>query len=440
MNFSWLKRYVPRGLYGRAALILLLPVITIQIVVSVIFVQRHFEDVTFQMTRNLALDLGLVQQEINRTETPEKARAKIAQFAVPLQLTFELPVENWPEANQRRFFDLSGRIVFRVLASDIPTVKVVDLLSDRRAVILWMQTRHGMARVKLSRNQVSASNPHQFFVLMVFVGALMTFIAFIFLRNQLRPIKRLARAAEAFGRGRNVEYRPAGAIEVRSAGSAFLDMRARIERQIEQRTLMLSGVSHDLRTPLTRLRLGLSMLDEQVDTADLERDITDMEQLLDAFLAFARDDALDDPTAVDPIELVQGIVEKSVRAGGSVSFEKGINQGLALIRPMAIERAVENLIGNGLRYGTSVLVSLSQSEKIVKITVEDDGPGIAENLREEALKPFARLDNARNQDRGSGVGLGLSISNDIARRHGGSLRLGQSTQMGGLQVDLIIPR
>lgn len=440
MNFSWLKRYVPRGLYGRAALILLLPVITIQIVVSVIFVQRHFEDVTFQMTRNLALDLGLVQQEINRTETPEKARAKIAQFAVPLQLTFELPVENWPEANQRRFFDLSGRIVFRVLASDIPTVKVVDLLSDRRAVILWMQTRHGMARVKLSRNQVSASNPHQFFVLMVFVGALMTFIAFIFLRNQLRPIKRLARAAEAFGRGRNVEYRPAGAIEVRSAGSAFLDMRARIERQIEQRTLMLSGVSHDLRTPLTRLRLGLSMLDEQVDTADLERDIADMEQLLDAFLAFARDDALDDPTAVDPIELVQGIVEKSVRAGGSVSFEKGINQGLALIRPMAIERAVENLIGNGLRYGTSVLVSLSQSEKIVKITVEDDGPGIAENLREEALKPFARLDNARNQDRGSGVGLGLSISNDIARRHGGSLRLGQSTQMGGLQVDLIIPR
>jgi len=440
MTFDWLKRYMPRGLYGRAALILLLPIITIQVVVSVVFIQRHFEDVTRQMTRTLALDLQMLQGEINAAETLHEAQATLSRLAVPLEFKAELPSDAVPTSDQRVFYDLSGRIVILTLKDRFASVVGVDLVANPRQVRLWMETRHGVAKIWLSRGQVSASNPHQFLVLMVFVGLVMTLVALIFLRNQLRPIKRLARAAEAFGHGRNEAYRPTGATEVRSAGTAFLDMRARLERHIEQRTMMLSGVSHDLRTPLTRFKLGLSMIEKQADVGDLKRDVADMERLLDAFLAFARDDALDDPSDTDAIALMRDIVRNYGVSGAAVQLGEVKGHGRAMLRPLAIERAVENLVSNGLRYGKNVLVNLTMTSKTVKISVEDDGPGIASELHDEAIKPFVRLDAARNQDGGSGVGLGLAIVHDIARRHGGTLRLGESAQMGGLLVDIVLPR
>ena len=287
---------------------------------------------------------------------------------------------------------------------------------------------------------MTASNPHQLLVLMGFVGVLMTAVAFLYLRNQLRPIKRLARASEAFGYGQHVDYRPSGANEVRSAGNAFLDMRARIERHIEQRTMMLSSVSHDLRTPLTRFKLGLSMLPDNPEKADLDQDIADMERLLDSFLAFARGDALDDIELTDPAELVRGVVERCSRANSNVTIGNISVNGKTMLRPLAIERVLENLISNALRYGSKAVVDVVSGDRSVCISVSDDGPGIAPELRAEALKAFARLDSARNQDRGSGVGLGLAISHDIARRHGGTLRLGDSAELGGLQVDVVLPR
>ncbi len=431
---------MPRGLYGRAALILLLPIITLQLVVSVVFIQRHYEDVTRQMTQSLALDLKLMQGEINRADTTAKARNQIARIGRPLQLSVKLPAGNVPAGDSHRAFDFSGRMVVETLHRKITKIRAIDLVTTPGRVLLWVDTKHGVAKFTINRGRVAASNPHQFLVLMVFVGVLMTIVAFLYLRNQLRPIKRLARAAAAFGRGQVVEYRPSGAIEVRAAGNAFLDMRARIERQIEQRTLMLSGVSHDLRTPLTRFRLGLSMLDGDAEIIDLERDIADMEKLLDAFLAFARDDTLDDPQECDPILLVQGIVEKTAKTGGAVRVGDINGSGQVMLRPVAIERALQNLIGNALRYATHAVVSVSLTQRSVKFSVEDDGPGIAPEMYEEALKPFSRLDQARNQDQGSGVGLGLSIAFDIARRHGGTLRLGKSMRLGGLQVDMVLPR
>lgn len=440
MNFDWLKQYMPRGLYGRAALILLVPIITLQVVVSVVFIQRHFEDVTRQMTRSLALELGFLLEEVNTSDTLIEATARIARLSRPLELEVELPARSPVTPDDRYFYDLSGRIVIETVRNRIVVTNGVDLRSDPRRVRLWLDTRYGEMFVSLSRGRVSASNPHQFLVLMIFVGAIMALVAFLFLRNQLRPIRRLSRAAEAFGKGRVVPYKPAGALEVRSAGNAFLDMRNRIERQIEQRTMMLSGVSHDLRTPLTRLKLGLSMMPEDEDTAALKQDVEDMERLLDEFLNFARGDALDDPVSADVIELVKGIVEKAARAGGAVSMQDVSGEGLVMLRPMAITRAVDNLIGNALRYASKAHVSVKVFDRAVRISVEDDGPGIPADLRDEALKPFSRLDQARNQNQGTGVGLGLSISNDIARRHGGSLHLGDSAKLGGLRVDLVLPR
>ena len=440
MLIRMLKRPMPRSLYGRATLILLLPVLTIQLVVFVVFIQRLYEDVTEQMTRNVLLDVEYVVGLADGASDRQSAEARIAPVLQALELAVDWPAE--PLRNDtRRWDDWSGREVIETLRDDLPGTTGIDLATDDDRVTVHAETLNGPLAVTFDRERVSASNPHQLLVLMVFTSILMTVIAFLFLRNQVRPIAQLARAAEAFGRGRLEPYHPSGATEVRVAGSAFLDMRHRIERHIEQRTMMLSGISHDMRTPITRLRLGLSMMEETDDTRELMRDVADMERLIDAFLTFARAEALDEVEMVDPRGIVQTVVEKAQRAGHDVTVAPAASSDLKLrLHPLAVERALENLTSNAVRYGRRAVVSLSAGQRAIRFTVEDDGPGIPAEARDEALKPFSRLDRARNQDRGTGVGLGLAIANDIARRHGGSLRLDESERLGGLRVDLIIPR
>ncbi len=440
MTFKWLKRYMPRSLYGRAVLILIVPIVTIQLVVSIVFIQRLYEDVTRQMSQNMVLDLGYLLDRVN--DAPDLAVAgqvvETLQNALEMQILLPATIKG---QERRGFADLSGRVMSQTLRGGLDAVHTVDLLSERRKIHLWMTTRHGEMEVAFDRLRVSARNPHQLLVLMVFTGILMTIIAMIFLRNQLRPIKRLAGASEAFGKGHVVPYSPRGAIEVRAAGAAFLAMRARIERQIEQRTMMLSGVSHDLRTPLTRLKLGLSMMQDSPEVEDLKQDLDEMQGLLDGFLDFARGDAGEKPQETDVVELVQQAVGKACRAGKDVVLlpPKGVPDKMVL-RPVAISRALDNLIGNAVRYGTRARVSLVFNERNLVISVEDDGPAIAKEDREKALQPFTRLVPGRNQNKGSGVGLGLSIALDIARSHGGNLRLGQSADMGGLKADLVLTR
>lgn len=435
MNFDWLKRYMPRGIYGRAALILILPVVTLQLVVSVVFIQRHFEGVTEQLTGNLVRELNLVLDEMNAYDTPTAALVGTRELTQGLDLNVAFDA-GAISGSLRRWFDFSGIIVTRELKNRVPGVYAVQLPDDRFVRVL-IETSLGILRFDFARGRVSASNPHQLLVNMVFFGGLMTLISFIYLRNQLRPITRLATAAEAFGRGRKLSYKPEGASEIRAAGQTFLDMRARIERHLEQRTLMLSGVSHDLRTPLTRLRLGLSMLEDD-EREPLERDVEDMQRMLDEFLTFAKDAAEGDAESTDLGPFVRTIVELAATHGADVSLEPVSDEMRLSIRRVAIQRAVENLINNAVRYGTRARVSLIEGEKQIKIRVEDDGPGIPEDLREEAVKPFARLDAARNQNKVSGVGLGLSITADAARAHGGRLVLGDSQDLGGLQADIVL--
>ncbi|WP_050927838.1 ATP-binding protein [Aestuariivita boseongensis] len=436
MSFGWLKNYMPRGLYGRAALILIVPVVFVQLVVSIAFIQRHFEDVTTQMTRTLLRELVFVFDAADQAGTQEAALDQMAPYIEPLN--FDVSFEPMPAENRLRWYDFSGRVMIRTMNERAPQVQRFEL-PDNRMVVIYADTPLGPMRIGFERWRVSASNPHQLLVTMVFFGALMTVIAYIYLRNQLRPITRLADAAQAFGRGRHVPYNPRGAIEVRAAGAAFLDMRARIERQIEQRTMMLSGVSHDLRTPLTRLKLGLSMLDED-EAQPLLRDVDDMQRLLDEFLNFAKGTAEGEPEEVDPIALIQSVVADAQREGKDVRLALIEGEGSVMLRPVPIRRAMENLIGNAVRYGTKAEVSVQLTDKSLRLRVEDNGPGIPEDKRGEALKPFSRLDPARNQNKGSGVGLGLAIASDIARAHGGVLRLGESESLGGLRADLVIAR
>lgn len=439
MLSQWLKKLLPRGLYGRAALILILPIVTIQLVVSIAFIQRHFEDVTRQMTENVVQDIRLLIDRIDIAPDLASARAGIAPLGRALGLDVSLPAAPG-QGNARVFYDLSGRVITETLRGAFPDTQGVEL-SDLRTVKFTVATAKGPLLVELPRRRVSASNPHQLLVLMLLTSLLMTAIAFLFLRNQLRPIRRLAQAAEAFGKGRVVPYRPVGALEVRAAGNAFLDMRARIERQMEQRTLLLSGVSHDLRTPLTRLKLGLSMLSDEAEAHDLRRDVDEMEGLLTSFLSFVRDEAGDEEARViDPVPLARAIVEDARRGGQNVSLTAVEGDGTASLRETAVRRALANLIGNAVRHGSRAELSLAITDRAVRFTVEDDGPGIPKDRREEAMRPFTRLDAARDPNRGGGVGLGLAITADIARSHGGALRLGDSERLGGLRADLVLAR
>jgi len=441
MLFGWLKHYMPRGLFGRAVLILLLPVVFLQLVVTVLFLTRHFEDVTQQMTDAVSREIRLVMDIVDDAPDRGSVATDVVAQAGRLAMT-ATPVDGdtVPQNIQKYWYDFSGRVIIDRLVRRVPAISSIDLRDDQ-VVAVYIASRHGPILLRFDRDRVSAENPHQLFVNMLFFGILATVIAILYLRNQVRPIKQLASAAEAFGRGRTEPYTPSGAVEVRAAGYAFLDMRTRIERQIEQRTLMLSGVSHDLRTPLTRLRLGLSMLEDE-DREPMEKDVEDMQQMLDAFLNFVQGAGEGEPEIVDPKALVRQIVEDAQRAGQCVTLVETDAQGHGhvVLNALAIRRAVDNLISNAVRYGARAEVSVALTEKALRIRVEDDGPGIPEERRSEAARPFTRLDAARNQDKGSGVGLGLAIATDIARAHGGVLRLDDSDRMGGLCADIVIAR
>ncbi len=432
MNFGWLKRYMPRSLFGRALLILLLPMIGLQLVVGQVFIQRHFQSVTEQMAASVILELKFAIEQVARSEDPQAA---LDEISVNLEMLLLLNPEATALPPDRvAFYDLSGKTLIKALHRDIEQPLSVDLRSDAARVALKIRLEKGMLEVLIARARVTAINPHQLLVLMLLTSTLLIIISTLFLRNQTRPINRLAEAAEAYGKGRDIPIHPAGSTEVRRAALAFLSMRNKLERQVEQRTQMLSGVSHDLRTPLTRLKLAAELLD---GGQELKADIKDMEAMLDGFLAFARDSQAEAGQPVDPIALAREVAKKC----GNIPVEvrqSTADTGNVVLRREAVSRALQNLIGNALHFGQTVRLYVGLSQHFLEYRVEDDGPGIAPEDRERALQPFARLDEARGHH--AGVGLGLSIALDVARAHGGTLELGRSKELGGLSAKIVIPR
>ena len=431
--FRWIKQYMPKRLYWRAAIILLFPVIFLQLIISVVIIKRHFEGVTEQMTRTVASQIELIATTVEKSEIDT---ALSLSKSLKMEL-LEIGTTDQQVLNRRHFYDVSGIVVIRELY-DLKWVQNIDLLDDDY-VTVTLKLAEMDFQLRFERARVSASNPHQLIVNMVVFGAFFTLIAFVYLRNQLRPITRLATAAEAFGRGQTVPYTASGAIEVKAAGNAFLEMRNRIERHIEQRTMILSGVSHDLRTPLTRLKLGISM-SEIDDKEPLERDLEEMNLMLDEFLTFAKaqDNEKSNFELLSVSSIIESIESDYRRSGAKLDIADNKNCGTYLMRPSLIRRALDNIIGNALRYGTLANLKVIIDEDHINFIVEDDGPGIPTEMLSEALKPFSRLDPARNQDKGMGVGLGLPIASDIAQAHGGSLKLLKSKKYGGLRAEFRI--
>ncbi|MEM9061691.1 MAG: ATP-binding protein [Pseudomonadota bacterium] len=441
---SNLKRYLPNSLFGRALMILVLPIILLQAVVALVFIQRHYDGVTAQMASSIAREINYAIDVVDRAADADEARQMMEQLSTPLGLELGLSEgDTVAPSALREFYDVTGGVIAETLRDEVSQPVALDMVSLSKLVDVRAATSKGVLRILIPRRRMNAANPH---LLLVWMGAsalLLTGIAIVFLRNQIRPIRDLAKTAAAFGRGRSTPFRPSGAEEVRRAGAAFLDMRNRIERHVDQRTSMLSGVSHDLKTPLTRMKLALAVSDDTPETKELTRDVNEMEQMLAAFLAFARGEGGEDSAPASPVDLAEEVAHDARRRHAEVSVFAQVEtpeSPLIEMRRRAVKRALANLVENAVIYGERAAISVRLTRKFVEFVVEDDGPGIPAEQRDEALKPFTRLDAARNQNETSGTGLGLSIALDIARSHGGSLRFEDSERMGGLRVSLLLPR
>ena len=422
-------------------LILLLPVLGVEIIVGNIFIQRHYARVTEQMSRSIGLEVALAAADVDEATDMEAVRDRLTELSVQLQLLFTIePEAEFAPENKRHFYDLSGAELIKNLSDEVGRPVAIDLVRSETAVDIRLATNKGVLVIGVPRTRVSANNPHQLLVWMVMSSLVLIIIAALFLRNQIRPMQRLAQAAEAFGKGQNIEYRPRGSEEVRRAGHAFVAMRHRIERQMEQRKTMLSAVSHDLRTPLTRLKLSLSMQDEIDDSDEMMRDVDNMEVMLAELLAFSRDESTEDRTDEDLVILIEELVALNFKHGSQIDFVNvGSHPKHAEIRRSSVTRAIQNLLDNAAKFAETVRLTLYTSNTQIRIAVEDDGPGIPEAEREQATKPFTRLNSARTIDGKQGVGLGLAIAEECARSHGGGLELSES-ELGGLKVEISLPR
>ena len=430
--------HMPKGLYARSLLIVLLPMLILQSVVAYVFMERHWRLVTGRLSEALSRDVAAVISVIEAwPQEPDWRRiAETARRDLDLAIAL-LPGNTLPPPMPRPFFSLLDSALSDEITQRVARPFWIDTVGNSDLIEIRIVIDRGILRVLARRSQAYASNSHIFLVWMVSTSLVLITIAVLFLRNQIRPIQQLADAAESFGKGRPVgDFAPRGAREVRKAGEAFAEMRRRIERQIEQRTAMLAGVSHDLRTVLTRFRLQLALLPPGPDRDALETDTDEMQAMLEAYLAFARGDGDEEAGATDIADLLRAIAAEADRAGFEVtqSFD---GPPIVTVRPNAFKRLVGNLVGNACRHADRVAVSARHAAGWLTITVDDDGPGVPETERENVFRPFYRLDQARNQDEG-GTGLGLAIARDIARGHGGDVTLGDSP-LGGLRVRVRVP-
>ncbi|HLM41006.1 MAG TPA: ATP-binding protein [Microvirga sp.] len=434
----WFSRVLPKGLYARALIIIIAPVILLQSVVAYAFMERHYQLVTRRLSSAVTADIAALMDiyESYPQDRNERTLARIA--AERLQLDVDILQDtDLPAPGPKPFFSILDETLSDELRRQIERPYWIDTVGRSNYVEVRIKLdRNKVMRVLARRSQAYASNSHIFLVWMGASSFVLLGIAILFLRNQIRPILRLAEAAEGLGKGREIEFRPRGAREVRQAGHAFLEMKRRIERNIEQRTTMLNGVSHDLRTILTRFKLSLALLRQTPEVEDLKRDVDEMSRMLEGYLAFARGASGEQAVPTDLRQLLEEVQTDAERQGHVTELDI-VGDPMIIVRPDAFRRLLFNLVGNAARHGDTIEISANHETRWLVLHVDDDGPGIPASMREEVFKPFVRLDEARNQDEG-GSGLGLAIARDVARSHGGDIVLGDSP-LGGLRATVRLP-
>ena len=414
----------------------MLPIAIMQMAVAYFFFNAHWDQVTANLSDSVAADVSVAVQlykqnpTVNRVERLDDMLRPKMELSVALEEGDTLPV-----TTRDSFFSNLDKTLRRSLGNSLTDEFWFDTTRYPNHIDIRVAVDEGVLRFIAARERVFAPTGFVFIFWLITATVLLSLVSILFIRNQAKPITELADAADAFGKGQDIStYKPSGASEVRLAGQSFLKMRSRIRRHIEQRTIMLAGVSHDLRTPLTRLKLYLALQEKSAENDAARQDIKDMESMLEGYLDFARGLAGEDAEPVSMNIFLADIVAKMPEPKAELLASEDIS---ASIRPQALERAVINLLSNAQKYAQSSRVTLSRNETHIFIAVEDDGPGIPKAKRLEALTAFQRLDTARNQNI-EGVGLGLSIARDIAQIHGGILRL-EDSEMGGLKALIRLP-
>jgi len=435
-----LKRILPRGLFWRSLIIIVAPMVMLQGVVTYAFFVRHYSIVTRHMAEGAAADIAylIALKQSQTSDQQPNPLLDVAAHSLGYRIAFSPGHLQGP---YRRYTSVFTNAMNAVFARHFGETYRFTSHHVGKSIDLEVQLNDGVLRVLIPDDRLIASNADIFVLWMVGSSLVLIAVAILFLRNQVKPIERLALAAEAFGKGQAVPgFKPHGSTEVRMAAQAFITMRERIDRYLQQRTEMLAGVSHDLKTPLTRLKLQLAMMGDGIDVAALNEDVAEMEHMLDEYLDFARGEGGEAAQLEDVSELVKeaATAALSARGGESGRLIVAVPDGIALpVKRNALKRCAINIIDNALKHGSHVHVTLERRDRFVEIFVDDDGPGIPPERREEAFRPFHRLDEGRNLQTG-GVGLGLAIARDIARAHGGDLFLAQSA-MGGLRATIRLP-
>ncbi|MBR0554938.1 HAMP domain-containing protein [Ciceribacter sp. L1K23] len=435
----WIRRRLPTGLFARSLLIIIVPILILQTVVAFVFMERHWQTVTQRLsssvTQEIAAIIDIIETYPHEADYGELVR--IVEDNLGMRISVE-PGEKLPAPRPKPFFSLLDQTLTSEITRQIGRPFWIDTVGNSRLLEIRIQLEGEILRVFVNRNRAYAANSHIFIVWMVGTSLVLIIMSTLFLRGQIRPILALAQAAESFGKGQKSpeDFSPRGADEVRRAGLAFILMRERIERQMEQRTAMLTGVSHDLRTILTRFKLQLALAGDNPELDNLNNDVEDMQTMLEGYMAFARGEAEEDVGEVLLSDVLEKVAADFTLHGKEMTW-KIEGDDRVKVRPNAFARLIGNLASNSRRYAKRLEVDARHSAKWLTVTFDDDGPGIPEEVRDDVFKPFYRLDEARNLD-SSGTGLGLAIARDIARSHGGNVTLGDSP-LGGLRATVRIP-
>lgn len=438
-----LRKALPKRLFPRALLIIIMPMVVLQAMVAWLFYERHWKSVSAHMAYGVAGEIVMIIDQIG--DDPDPAHRQYifntAHRALGLKVqyfpgdTLDDPVTptNYDESE----FSLKDKMLARTLVRRLHRPFLIDTETQPRKFIVDVELPDGVLRMTTRDSRLYTLTLEVVIVGMIVTSVVALMIAILFMRNQVRPIRWLASAAEKFGKGQEApDFRPSGAAEVRQAARNLLEMKNRMTRQIEQRSEMLAGVSHDLRAPLTRMKLQLAMMGDTEEIEALRSDVADMQRMVDDYLAFARGQ---DQEPAEPLDLKALIeeVEADMRRQGA-EIETAVEGDMRLMgRPNALKRCLINLLDNSRRFASSVTLKAERRANQILVRIDDNGPGIPANQRVEVFRPFRRLDNARGPDQ-TGSGLGLTIARDVVRRHGGDIRL-LDAPGGGLRVELRIP-
>jgi len=438
------QRLLPRTLFGRSLMIIATPILLMQLIVSFIFFDRHWDSMSARLVYGLAGEVSMLTTQLKEAESETAREDIIAAAARSLDIDIHITAAD-EEALARKpavfeklyWFSIDKKLQESLTRRMTDPFVMTSSEMEKKFNILVRLNEGEMATFICPMRRLTSSTTYIFILWLIGSAVVLFGIAIVFMRNQIRPIRRLAVAAEKLGKGQDVpDFKPVGASEVRQASRAFLEMKERLKRQIEQRTAMLAGVSHDLRTPLTRMKLQLAMAPQDPETENLRQDIAEMERMLEGYLTFAKGEGTEAIEMTDLRDMLDRIIAKARRQNGDIEDNLAPRMMIRL-RPMAVERAISNVISNACKYAPKVWVNAYEQSDMMVVTVDDNGPGIAEDLRETVFRPFYRIEKSRNKATG-GLGLGLAIARDVIHAHGGEIFM-ENSNRGGLRVVIRLP-